>query len=233
MSAQAIVITVEAVILAVAVLFLVALLRSHAEILRRLAALEGPTGERIPASSEFTGSGAQDIVGQTLDGDAAKIALGPGLPSTLLAFLSSGCASCGSLWSSLARGAGLPAQTRLLVVTKGPEAESAPRLKELASPGVETVMSSEAWSDFSVPSTPHFVLVDGQSAQIAGRGTATSWEQLLTLVNQAMADTAYQAGHGQTSSDRARRVEETLAAAGITAGHPSLYPSRVGQASRP
>ncbi len=233
MSATTLAIILEGLVLALAVLFVVALLRSHAEILRRLGALEGPVSERIPPSSAFSGSGAQDIAGQTLDGDTAKIALGPGLPNTLLAFLSSGCASCGPLWSSLARGAALPAQTRLLVVTKGPEAESVAQLKELAAPEVETVMSTEAWRDFLVPSTPHFVLVDGQSAQIAGRGTASTWDQLLTLVNQAVADSSEQSRGAHSSSERARRAEEALAAAGITAGHPSLYPSRTEQAAQP
>src|SRR5579884_3914401 len=183
MSLTTVTLIVETAVLAVVVLFLVAVLRSHAEILRRLGALEGSGGERIPPSSAFSASEVQDIVGETLDGDAAKIALGPGLPNTLLAFLSSGCASCVPLWSSLGGGAGAPANTRVLVVTKGPEAESVTRLRELAPAGAEVVMSTEAWQAFSVPSTPHFVLVDGQSREIAGRGAATSWEQLLTLVN--------------------------------------------------
>jgi hypothetical protein len=233
MSAATVVMIVETVLLAVVVLFLVAVLRSHAEILRRLSGLEGAEGERIPPSSAFSGSEAQDIVGETLDGDAAKIALGPGLPNTLLAFLSSGCTSCGPLWSSLRTGAAAPADTRVLVVTKGPEAESVPRLRELASPEVDVVMSSQAWRAFSVPSTPHFVLVNGHSMEIAGRGSASSWEQLLTLVNQAMADSSHASRPGEHSSARARRAEEALAASGITAGHPSLYPSRGQGAPQP
>jgi hypothetical protein len=233
MSLTTVVMIVETAVLAVVVLFLVAVLRSHAEILRRLGAVEGPGGERIPPSSAFAGSEAQDIVGETLDGDAAKVALGPGLPNTLLAFLSSGCASCAPLWSSLSGGAAAPANTRVLVVTKGPEAESVTRLRELASPGAEVVMSSDAWRAFAVPSTPHFVLVDGQSMEIAGRGSATTWEQLVTLVNQAVADSSHHARQAQDSSARARRAEEALAAAGITPGHPSLYPSRTAQTPRP
>lgn len=226
MSISTVVMIVETAVLALAVLFLVAVLRSHAEILRRLGTLEEPAGERIPPSSSSAGGEAQDIVGETLEGDGAKVALGPGLPNTLLAFLSSGCASCQPLWSSLRAGATAPKNTRILVVTKGVEAESVTRLQELASPDVEVIMSTEAWRAFSVPATPHFVLVNGQSREIAGRGTATTWEQLLTLVNQAVSDSAHHSRRSQDSGARARRAEQALAAAGIAAGHPSLYPSQ-------
>lgn len=238
MSLAAVVMTVEALVLALVVLFLVALLRSHAEILRRLMSLEGsaPGGYPraiSPATDDPAEAAAQDVVGHTPQGDAIKVALGAGSPDTLLAFLSSGCASCGSIWGALRAGGRGPAGTRLVAVTKGSEAESPSRLLELTSPDVDTVMSSQAWEDFSVPSTPHFVLVNGQSGVIAGRGSAASWEQLVTLVEQARADSAHGARGDQSSSARARRAEEALAGAGITAGHPSLYPSTAARPEEP
>ena len=105
MSAAALVMTIEGLLIALAILFIIALLRSHAEILRRL---HGDRGEQWRGRRGFqpgstTGPGpaaevsARDIVGETLAGDTVKLAFGAGSPRTLLAFLSSGCAACGPL----------------------------------------------------------------------------------------------------------------------------------------
>jgi hypothetical protein len=229
---------IESVLLAVVLLFVVALLRSHAEILRRLAAIDAgdrpgagsPVRGGIAAGAAATGADAPvaDIVGETLAGDAVKVALGAGSPRTLLAFLSSGCAACEPLWLGLGRGESTPPGARLVVVTKGPERERLSRLIELAPPRAEVVMSTAAWTDYAIPATPHFVLVDGESGGILGRGSANTWEQIGALVRDADADTALH--RARTTSERAARAEQALAAAGIAAGHPSLYPSRRGAA---
>ncbi|MHB8659903.1 MAG: thioredoxin domain-containing protein [Solirubrobacteraceae bacterium] len=220
----------EGVLLAVVMLFVVALLRSHAEILRRLGAIEDARPASAPAAPFSAGSMARDLVGETLTGDGVKLALGArsSSPVTLLAFLSSGCASCHPLWAALRAGARVPAKARLVVVTKGRDRESASRLEELAPEECELVMSTSAWIEYAVPATPHFVLVDGRSGTIAGRGSAGSWEQLVTLVEQASADAARHVDRDQSSAQRAARAEEALAGAGITSEHPSLYPSRSG-----
>jgi hypothetical protein len=231
-SVLATLVILDTVLLALAVVFIVGLLRSHAEILRRLATLEG--GEPAPRDAQgpmaATGGVAPDIVGETLAGDAVKLRLGSGSQTTLLAFLSSGCAPCGPLWESLRHGATAPAGARLLIVVKDPEQESASRLRELAPAGREVLMSTKAWHDYSVPATPHFVLVDGDSGAIAGRGTAVSWEQITSMVQQATSDSSQTAtdttaSSVRTTSERAARAEEALTAAGIDAGHPSLYPA--------
>jgi hypothetical protein len=232
-SAAAVVMIVEGVLLALAILFVVALLRSHAEILRRLTAIEEgvPGGGRASGPGSTTGSAsaaevsARDIVGETLAGDTVKLAFGVGLPRTLLAFLSSGCAACGPLWDGLRDSATGPAGARVVVVTKGPEHESLVRLRSLAPARVEVVMSSAAWQDFEVPATPHFVLVGRDTRRVLGRGSATSWAQIGTLLADAEADSSLQLA--RSSPDRAARAEHALAAAGIKAGHPSLYPSRL------
>ena len=232
MSAAALVMTIEGLLIALAILFIIALLRSHAEILRRLTVIEESTGGDGAASQpgSTTGPGpaaevsARDIVGETLAGDTVKLAFGAGSPRTLLAFLSSGCAACGPLWTGLPESAPGPAGARVLVLTKGPEHESPTRLRSLAPGATEVVMSTSAWQDFAVPASPHFVLVDGATRRILGRGSATSWEQISTLVADAEADSSL--AQARSSSDRAARAEQALAAAGIVAGHPSLYPSR-------
>jgi hypothetical protein len=230
MSATVAVIGVESVVLAVVVLFVVALLRSHAELLRRLDAIENRGSDTTESAQSISAAGAvvSDLVGQTLAGDAVKLALGAGAPPTLLAFLSSGCSACGPLWSALRDGARVPVGTRLVVVTKGPERESVTRLSELAPVQHELVMSTPTWDQLAVPATPHFVLVDGGSGRIAGRGTGMSWEQIVTLVEQANGDSSRHAARARSSSARAARAEDALAAAKIAAGHPSLYPSRHG-----
>ncbi len=228
MSVGSIAIALEGLLVAVVSLFVVALLRSHAEILRRLAQLEispGSIGRREAAGGMTASEGqpARGIVGQTLAGDAVKLSAGSGSPRTLLAFLSSGCAACEPLWSGLHRQSALPADVRLVVLTKSPDRERMARLRKLAPADTEVVMSTRAWEDFAVPSTPHFVLVGG-SHEILGRGSATSWQQIADLLLDADADSAiYRA---RSTEQRAARAEHALGAAGIGPHHPSLYPSR-------
>ncbi|WP_249010100.1 hypothetical protein [Conexibacter sp. DBS9H8] len=222
--------------LAVALLFIVALLRSHAEILRRLMSLEAALGDPVPertsaASPRFgepspshrpTGGSAPDIFGETLAGDAVKLSLDARHGRTLLAFLSSGCQACRPLWSELPDGRARTAATRVVLITKGTDRESPARLAELAPANSEVIMSTAAWRDFAVPSSPHFVLVDG--GEIAGRGAATSWEQIASLLADAGED--HRVSQARNTSQRAARAEHALARAGIGADHPSLYPSR-------
>lgn len=222
---------IETVLLALVVLFVVGLLRSHAEILRRLAALEpnNGAGEIGTEPMVATSTASFDIVGETLTGDSVKVRVGAGSSTTLLAFLSSGCAACGPLWERLGRDPEMPASARLVIVAKGPEQESMTSLRQLAPAAQEVLMSSAAWVDYSVPASPHFVLVDGASGTIAGRGTAASWEQIASMVKQAVSDSSAAGAEGapraRTTSERAGRAEDALAAAGITPGHASLYPA--------
>jgi hypothetical protein len=238
MSATTIVIVAGGVLLALTWLFLIAVLRSHAEILRRLHMLENrldpggftlgdEPGARVDpraAYAESAGAQAADIVGETLAGDVVKLALGPGSPRTLLAFLSTGCSVCGSLWEELRAGDPLAPGIRIVVVTKGSDRESLTRLERVAPARGELVMSSAAWSDYGVASTPHFVLVGSGARRIVGRGGATSWAQILSLLADAQSDARRQ--DARSTSERAARAEQALAASGIGPEHPSLYPSR-------
>ena len=247
-------VAILAALLAVALLFIVALLRSHAEILRRLAALEAGFDAGVtsppPAARPSPGGVAAGISGQTLAGDPAEEAFGADLPPTLLAFMGSSCQACAPLWDELhGDPVPTPAGARLLIVTKGPERERLARLLELAPSGANVVMSTQAWSDYSVPGSPHFVLVRG--GEIAGRGSATSWAQITAFLTDADDDDRIHRARawgreasgreasgggalGGGASDtralgteaRAARAERALAQAGITPEHPSLYPSR-------
>jgi hypothetical protein len=225
MTPETIAVIIEGILLAVVLLFVIAVLRSHAEVLRRLAVLEGggSMGATRRAAGLGSGRSVGEIVGKTLAGDAVKVNLGPGAPPTLLAFLSTGCAACEPLWAGLRSPIRLSPDSRLVVVTKGPERERLASLLKLAPAEVDVVMSTQAWEDFEIPATPHFVLVGGAEG-VLGRGSATSWEQIAGLMRDAADDGALH--RARTTEQRAARAEQALAAAGIGAEHPSLYPSR-------
>src|ERR1700742_256756 len=109
---------VIAVLLAVVLVYIVALLRSHADILRRLAALEEHAPAGAPRAPELHNGaspvGGTEVVtagpisGTTLHGDSVTLSFGPGSPVTLLAFLTSGCTSCAPLWAGLHDARDLP-----------------------------------------------------------------------------------------------------------------------------
>jgi len=212
------VVSVETVLLVLLLVLVAGLLRSHAEILRRLGSPGSALGQ--PAAPRRAGDApAAALTGSTPSGDAIALDFsgGAGAP-TLLAFLTSGCSTCAGFWETLGEPR-LPTGVRTVVVTHGSERESPARLRELAPVEVPVVMSSHAWEDYAVPGAPYFVLVDGG---IRGEGVATTWSALASLVSDAIEDHR-EAGSNGTA--RAHDAERKLAAAGIGPEHPSLYPA--------
>ncbi|HVF18916.1 MAG TPA: hypothetical protein VNA14_01565 [Mycobacteriales bacterium] len=211
------IVVLEGVVIALLGVLVAGLLRSHADILRRLhdlgIGLEEPTAGPAGLPNPTLLQGAHDVVGETLDGEAAAVAVVSTGADTLLAFLSSGCATCERLFRDEPV---LPARTRLVVVAKGPEEESTSALRELVRTGQTAVMSSQAWLDYGVPHSPYFVLVDGSRGRVRGEGAATSWRQVAGLITQALADAT-------DGGRRESRADAELLAAGITPGHKSLY----------
>jgi len=226
-------VSVETVLLVLLLVLVAGLLRSHAEILRRL----GPAGEaRGEAESRATGVGVDArraprrdhdapvpvLAGLTPGGDAVRLDFaGEGGAPTLLAFLSTGCATCTGFWETLAEPR-LPAGVETVIVTHGAERERVARLREIAPAGVPVVMSSSAWEDYRVPGSPYFVLVEGS---IRGEGVATTWPALSSLVSDAIEEERAAAGRPRGGNARASNVDATLAAGGIGPDHPSLYPA--------
>ncbi len=220
-------VSVETVLLVLLVILVAGLLRSHAAIMRRL----GPGDERLapvpplpvtqaPAATSGVTGEAPPLAGVTPGGDAVGLAFTAGAP-TLLAFLTSGCSSCAEFWGSLGERR-LLAGVRTLIIAHGPDRERPAKLRELAPTGIPVVMSSQAWSDYEIPGSPYFVLVDGG---VLGEGVATSWHALASLVGDALEDRREAVGR-DGGEQRAARIDDTLAAAGIGPGHPSLYPDR-------
>ena len=199
------VVSVETVLLVVLVVLVAALLRSHAEILRRLGP-EGSAPPRLPEppASARVQTSAPELAGVTPTGDAIQLSL-DGTP-TLLAFLSSGCTSCAGFWETLGDDR-LPAGVHPMIVTRGPDREQRAKLRSLTPRGIPVVMSSQAWEDYAVPGSPYFVLVE--RGEIRGEGVATTWDALTSLLGDAV--------------EEQRGVDERLAAAGIGPDHPSLF----------
>jgi hypothetical protein len=220
-------VAIETLLLVLLVLLVAGLLRSHAEILRRLGPPPDEAGTddlvvRQQAPARDPGAlAAPDVAGATLLGDSAKVSLAPGSPPTLLAFLTSGCTSCRNFWEAF--GSGAPAElapdVRVVAVAKDGSHESPARLRELAPAGLPVLLSSAAWDAYSVPGSPYFVYVEDGAIQ--GEGSATQWPQLASLLRDARADTRLAGGER-----RALNADAALEAAGIGPGHPSLYPTR-------
>jgi hypothetical protein len=232
-------ITVETILLALVSVLVVGLLRSHAEILRRLEASEprsarpGSDPSLPPARPGATR--AFDVAGTTLGGDPIKIAVTETGHDTMLAFLSSGCVPCRQFWQGLSRGVDLPRGARVVVVTKDPAYESSAKLLELAPPETTLVMSSAAWDAYGVQGSPYFIHVDGRQDRVVGEGTAADWSQVASLVNDALADRRLSDARTGRDSTPARlaRADRELNAAGIGPGDPSLYVPRPPAGSSP
>ncbi|MCB0995684.1 MAG: hypothetical protein KDB21_11370 [Acidimicrobiales bacterium] len=244
-----------AVVVGLLAVLVIGLLRSHADILRALHELgvdldpdaaDSPAGVTSPVAfrtqegvPEPRGeqTGAFDVVGATARGGSTKVGVVGTPHTTLLAFLSSGCLTCREFWDAFADPElRLPgSNTRLAIVTKGPANESLSAVRALAPTDVPTVMSDDAWTDYAVPVSPYFLLIDGPTSTVIGEGAAASWTQVQSLLSQALADRGI-AASGEatpraraTGKEREHLADEALLAAGIRPGDPSLYPTAAPQ----
>jgi hypothetical protein len=238
------------------------LLRSHADILKALHDLGAGVGDPAASTPEHIGhrSGADEahplrapvtmgptlpaerqaqsappIAGTTPSGDAVGISPAGRQQQTLIAFLSTGCATCAGFWEAFQEPdrLGLPPGIRLVVVTKGPELEISAEVRAKAHSRCQVIMSTDAWRDYEVPGSPFFVLVDGTSHRRVGEGVANQMSQVVDLVRRAQGDAVAAAAGPRAASlaggldGPARELsnDQALLAAGIEPGHPSLYPS--------
>ena len=247
----------EAVAIALLGLLVAGLLRSHAEILRALHDLGGGAdhshgapaaastakvvseldfpgvreGIAPPRSVDVTDAALRvaDISGLTPWDESIAVGVSSDESRSLVAFLSTGCGTCAGFWDELNQpgGARLPADTRLVVVTKGEDEESISALRRIAPQDASVIMSSQAWADYQVPGSPYFLLVEG--GRVTGEGSGSTWQQVRALLGQASDDNEVRRSRkdltgGLNGRDRADRIDSELAAAGILPGHPSLYP---------
>jgi hypothetical protein len=233
-------VVLESIVLVLLIALVIGLLRTHAEVLRRLHELGAgiyDTAPPRPNAADLAGRvadgvaaprtdgerrGAADITGVSPRGSAVSIAVDGDERVTLLAFLSSGCTTCGDFWRAWREeeplqlsGLGRP---RVVIVTKGPENEHPNAVSTLAPSSVATVMSNAAWADYGVPASPYFVLVDGGRG-IVGEGSAATFAQLRGVLERALSDRR----DPVDLRDDPDRVDAELRRAGIGPGHHSLY----------
>ena len=229
---------IEGLAIILLAVLVVGLLRSHAEILRALHQLGAGVGDHQENAADrfarprprLVANGAQDFVGTTLGGSTVHIGVSGTEHRTLLAFLSTGCASCLTLWEGMRSEDPLEGleNTRLVLVAKGRESESQSRLEQLAPAGHTLVQATEAWEEYGVPVTPYFVLVDGVTGAVIGEGSASSWGQVRSLIGQAVAD----AGARSSGDGDEMAADRELRKAGIGPGHESLYPPEAPEEER-
>lgn len=222
-------IIIEGIVIALLVVLVAGLLRSHGEILRQLDALGGgePHEAHVAPPRRLARNGAATMLtGSTPGGGTTTISLSGSRGHTLLAFLSTTCTACGAFWKEEAPPL---AGVRSVVVTKGAEAESPAAVAKLMSPSLSTLMSTEAWESFAVPATPYFVLVDNWGGQIVGEGSAPTWAQVEDMMRRAIADDRHSLR--RSTSERKADVDEELAAAGIEPGDPRLFQPPAGDST--
>ncbi len=228
------------IVLALVLILVVGLLRSHAAILRQLHELDGSSAHAhddpgpAPVRLADPTNRAKPLQGVTLGGEQVVFAVSGVDHNTLLVFLSSSCLTCREFWSTFATdGVTLPHGTRLIIVTKDLSDESPSELAALAPEGFELVCSSAAWTNYQVPGSPYVISIDGSTGRIQGEGTGLNWEQVAGLLAQATGDRHFLTGTEADTvrkpmSDVAReaRVDQELLEAGILPGDPSLYPEQ-------
>lgn len=235
---------VYALVIALAVIVLllgmlvVGLLRSHADILRRLesvgAGLEGAGGQAGHGGQitltrrDTTPAVERRVTGVTPDGDPVVVSLTSGADPTLVAFLSTTCSTCTPFWeglqSSLMHFGGH--RHRVVIITLGESEESPTRAQSLAKPGVDVVMSSSGWSDFEVPGAPYFVLMEPGTGRVIGEGSAMTYESLEEFLSDATNDQQWDLQTSSRVETEESRIDAELRRAGILPGDPRLYPAK-------
>lgn len=117
-----------------------------------------------------------------------------GTVDTLLAFLTTSCASCKPFWEMMATpGLAGALGARLVIVTPSRSMEDERRARELLPDGAYLHMGSETWFEYGIGSSASFVLVrssqDGpepwqQAGQVLGSTSGKSPDELLELVKR-------------------------------------------------
>jgi hypothetical protein len=225
-------VVIEGIVILLLLVLVAGLLRSHADILRRLetlgagedVALSHTRGAAITSTPTRTEpTSLTSISGPTPLGDTASVALTDSRGYVLLAFLSSGCTTCQTFWKSFRNGMDLPrTNIRPVIVTQGPESESPSEIRARAPKDITTIMSSDAWDAFRVPGTPYFQLVDVEKGLVVGEGSAGTWPRLMDLIARSTGDESFSPIKLGTK-ERQEDSDQALRDAGIDPGDPSMY----------
>lgn len=181
-------VTLLAIVVVLLVVVVVGLLRSRAGIGRALRDLgvavdrqAGTTGARHQPDAPRDARPGADIAGLTPEGAAVRVEIIGASHPTMLVFLTSTCTTCAAFWRAFGDVGrlGLPGDARLVAVTKGEEAESAPRVRRVAPSGIEVVMSTAAWDAYGAVVAPHFAYVE--AGAVVAEGPASSWDDVVSM----------------------------------------------------
>ena len=168
-------VSVETVLLVLLVVLVAGLLRSNAELLRRL----GPAGAAEPPRAGAAGPGARPcarprdaggpaVAGTSLAGDPVTLAFdGAGVVADAAGVPDQRLRHVRGLLGGSRRARQWPG-VQTVIVTHGPEREQPAKLAALAPDGVPVVMSGEAWADTRFPARP-------TSYSSTARSAARAW----------------------------------------------------------
>lgn len=172
----------EAVVIALLGILVIGLIRRNSEILRDLR--DGAQRAPDPAGA---GTVARDIAGVGLNGQIVGVNVRYPDRPTLLAFMSTTCATCSHFWKRFGDSKALATlgDVRLIIVTYGEGDERPADVAEVAPANVPLVMSSIAWQTYAVSGSPYFVLISKETGLISARDSAPNWDGLLRLIGQA------------------------------------------------
>lgn len=129
----------------------------------------------LPRPARPGGAAVPELAGVEPDLTPRTIRLVGTPTATLLAFLGSTCITCDGLWRGADRAARRAGRAlRIVIVTRGPEAES-PGLVAAKAPGSVPVLMSEAgWAACGVGPAPAFVVV-GTDGVATPLDVPTTW----------------------------------------------------------
>lgn len=187
-------VAVETVLLVLLTVLVAGLLRTQAEILKELhgGGSQGG-GEAIDFESLGASRGlrvALNVTGETPDAAPVAVNVMESDSDTLLAFLSTGCIACEEFWDEFRQGARLPLAdgTQVVIVAKDRHEESPSRIADRRPTGVPVVHSGQAWTDYGVPMSPYFALVEGATGMVQSEGVADSWTKLTDMLTTGLRD---------------------------------------------
>jgi hypothetical protein len=150
-----------------------------AEILRRV--------RPIPTYRDHPATAPADIDGVTPSGEPVSAGIVNSTEPVLLVFLSSSCLGCRDLWEGTAAlRRSLPAEVRVIFVTKGPEIEDVGAIAALDPVDTLTVMSSQAFRDYRVGGAPFLAVV--AAGEVRTEGVAWGIEETVRATRQALGE---------------------------------------------
>jgi hypothetical protein len=170
----------EAVVIAFLGILVIGLLRRNAELLSGTEVGDGAGG----LETVRTGLVARDIAGVGLNGQVVGIRVHEAGRPTLLAFMSTSCATCNHFWKRFGDEETLTTlgDVRLIIVTYGDGYERPAGVAAVAPGGIPLVMSSIAWQTYGIPGSPYFVMISGETGLITAKDSAANWDGLLDLI---------------------------------------------------